>query len=86
MRCGVPVITSNTSSMPEVAGDAALFVDPFKPEQITEAIIVMLEDEKVRRDYIMKGFSRAAEFSWKSMAGDVLKLYKQIADNHKTAH
>jgi glycosyltransferase involved in cell wall biosynthesis len=86
MRCGVPVITSNTSSMPEVAGDAALFVDPFKPEQITEAIIVMLEDEKVRQDYIEKGLSRAAEFSWKSMAEDVLKLYKQIADNHKTAH
>lgn len=86
MRCGVPVITSNTSSMPEVAGDAALFVDPYKPEQITEAIIVMLQDEKIRQEYIRKGLIRAAEFSWKSMAQDVLKLYKEIADNHKIAN
>ena len=86
MRCGVPVITSNTSSMPEVAGDAALFVDPYKPEQITEAIILMLQDKKIRQEYIQKGLIRAAEFSWKSMAQDVLKLYEEIADNHKIAN
>lgn len=83
MRCGIPVVTSNTSSMPEVAGDAAFFVDPFKPEQITEAIILLLKDEKLRKEYIDKGLKRAEEFSWHSMAHDVLNLYREIADNHQ---
>ncbi|MDA3943874.1 MAG: glycosyltransferase family 1 protein [Bacteroidetes bacterium] len=82
MRCGVPVITSNTSSMPEVADDAALFVDPYKPEQITAAMTKMLHDQTIRKEYIEKGLKRAADFTWKSMAEDVLKLYQEVADNH----
>ncbi|MDD4373823.1 MAG: glycosyltransferase family 1 protein [Bacteroidales bacterium] len=78
MRCGVPVITSNTSSMPEVAGDAAHFVDPYKPEEITQAIELLLTDEAKRKELIDKGFKRSATFSWKAMAEDVLKLYEQI--------
>ncbi len=78
MRCGVPVITSNTSSMPEVAGDAAHFVDPYKPEEITQAIELLLTDEAKRKELIEKGFKRSAAFSWKAMAEDVLKLYEQI--------
>ncbi|MBG0781325.1 MAG: glycosyltransferase family 4 protein [Bacteroidales bacterium] len=78
MRCGVAVITSNTSSMPEVAADAAYFVDPYKPEQITQGIETLLNDDTLRNNLIQKGFERSASFSWKSMAEKVLDLYEQI--------
>ena len=79
MACGAPVITSNTSSMPEVAGDAALLIDPFKPEEITEAIIRITTDQQLRADLCQKGIARAAEFSWKAMAINVLDVYKEVA-------
>ena len=78
MACGVPVITSNTSSMPEVAGDAAILIDPFKPEEITEAIIQILDNNELRSDLIEKGLIRAAEFSWRAMAQNVLGIYRQM--------
>ena len=78
MRCGVPVITSNTSSMPEVSGDAAYIIDPYKPEQITKAMFDILENDQLRNKLIRKGFERADAFSWKAMAQHVLELYKEI--------
>jgi glycosyltransferase involved in cell wall biosynthesis len=78
MACGVPVITSNTSSMPEVAGNAAFIIDPFKPEEITNALVKLVNDEELRKDLICKGFEQAAKFSWKSMAESVLKIYKEV--------
>jgi len=78
MACGAPVITSTTSSMPEVAGDAALLVDPFRPEEITEAMIRLTSDSALRKAFILKGFTQAAKFSWKAMAENVLKLYQEI--------
>ncbi len=81
MRCGVPVITSSTSSMPEVSGGAALLIDPFKPNEITEAMTKLLSSETLRKEYIEKGYAQAAKFSWKAMAEEVLKLYQEIAEN-----
>jgi glycosyltransferase involved in cell wall biosynthesis len=78
MACGVPVITSNTSSMPEVAGTAAFIIDPFKPEEITAAIIKILDDKMLRDDLVEKGFVQAAKFSWKAMAQSVLEIYREI--------
>jgi glycosyltransferase involved in cell wall biosynthesis len=78
MSCGVPVITSNTSSMPEVAGDAALIIDPFKSEQITEALIQLTSDLPLRNRLIEKGLKQSAKFSWKAMVKDVLEIYQQI--------
>jgi glycosyltransferase involved in cell wall biosynthesis len=78
MACGVPVITSNTSSMPEVAGTAAFIIDPFKPEEITEAIIKILGDNVLRDDLVKKGFEQAAKFSWRAMAQSVLEIYREI--------
>lgn len=78
MACGVPVITSNTSSMPEVAGDAAILIDPFKPEEITEAIIQILDNKELRSGLIEKGLNRAAAFSWKAMAQNVLEIYRRM--------
>lgn len=78
MACGVPVITSNTSSMPEVAGAAAFIIDPFKPEEITAALIRLGDDHELRKELITRGFEQAARFSWKSMAQNVLKIYREI--------
>lgn len=81
MACGTPVITSNTSSMPEVAGIAAAIIDPFKPEEITAAMIKIISDQKIRDSMIEKGFAQAANFSWKAMAQNVLAIYNQIENN-----
>jgi glycosyltransferase involved in cell wall biosynthesis len=78
MACGVPVITSNTSSMPEVAGNAAFIIDPFKPEEITEAIVKLVNNEELRAKLIDKGLEQAAKFSWKAMAQSVLEIYREI--------
>jgi glycosyltransferase involved in cell wall biosynthesis len=81
MACGVPVITSNTSSMPEVAGDAAILIDPFNPAEITDAMMQILEDKELRSNLIKKGLIRAAAFSWKAMAQNVLEIYRQMGKN-----
>ncbi len=80
MRCGVPVITSNTSSMPEVSGGAAAIVDPFKPEEITAAVQRLMSDKLYRSNLINKGLEQSAHFSWKNMAIEVLKLYENLND------
>jgi glycosyltransferase involved in cell wall biosynthesis len=81
MACGVPVITSNTSSMPEIAGDAACIIDPFKPDEITAAIRKLLSDEDYKSQLIQRGLKQAAKFSWKSMAEEVLRLYEEIQND-----
>ncbi|MDP2236459.1 MAG: glycosyltransferase family 1 protein [Bacteroidales bacterium] len=79
MRCGCPVITSNTSSMPEVSGGAACIVDPYKADEITAAMKKIMSDENYRKQLVASGFVQSEKFSWYSMAEDVLKLYKEIA-------
>lgn len=84
MSCGAPVITSNTSSMPEIAGVAAMLVDPYSPEQITGAMIRMMNDPVLASGYTEAGFLQAAKFSWASMAANVLKIYHEVYDEtHK---
>jgi len=78
MACGTPVITSNTSSMPEIADDAAYIIDPFKTEDITEAIITLLKNSKLRDQLIEKGYKRSAKFTWKAMAQNVHNIYKEV--------
>ena len=69
-RCETPVITSNVTSMPEVADDAALLVDPFSEASIAEGMTEML-DEKVRKALIEKGVERAMDFSWDKAAKEI---------------
>jgi glycosyltransferase involved in cell wall biosynthesis len=83
MACGAPVITSNTSCMPEVAGDAALLVNPFHPEEITSAMIQLLNDKYLKEALVEKGFLQAARFSWKAMAQNVLDIYNEIGPKNK---
>lgn len=78
MACGVPVITSNTSSMPEVAADAALFVDPFNYLEIKDRMVEVLSQEDLQKDMREKGLTRAAQFTWKAAAEQLLGLYEQV--------
>ncbi len=66
MACGTPVITSNLSSLPEVAGDAALLVDPYRPEEITEAMQTIAHDSALRSRLSALGIARARQFNWAS--------------------
>ncbi|MDZ4844629.1 MAG: glycosyltransferase family 1 protein [Chitinophagales bacterium] len=68
MNCGTPVITSNVSSMPEVAGDAALLVQPESVSEIAEAMEKILKDTMLRKDLIEKGFVQKEKFSWDKTA------------------
>lgn len=78
MACGVPVVTSNTSSMPEIAGDAAYIVSPSNSEEITAAIVNILSDEVLKKDLSKKGMARAKNFSWQNMAKAYLGLYEEV--------
>ncbi|MEG3438413.1 glycosyltransferase family 1 protein [Pannus brasiliensis CCIBt3594] len=78
MACGTPVITSNLSSLPEVAGDAAILVNPYRTEEITEAMRVMAGDGKTRSRLRDRGIERASAFSWEKTAlatGEILNRY-----------
>ncbi len=76
--CGVPVITSNCSSMPEVAGEAALYVDPYSVESIAQAVVEVCGDVKTREKLIKAGFGRVREFSWQRAAAKTIKVYKKL--------
>lgn len=78
MASGAPVITSNTSSMPEVAGAAAELVDPFDPATITNAMISITSDPVKREEMKAAGRKQASLFSWNGMAIAVLEQYQQI--------
>jgi glycosyltransferase involved in cell wall biosynthesis len=76
--CGVPVITSNCSSMPEVAGDAALYVDPYTTESISQAIVQVCNNAELRNKLIIAGTQRAKQFSWRQSAAKTLDVYKKL--------
>ena len=78
MAGGTPVITSNVSVMPEIAGDAALYIDPNQPEQLAEQAHALLSNELLRNELIGKGKKRAAEFTWTNSLNALLKVYNQL--------
>src|SRR5262249_35570767 len=78
MGCGVPVITSNTSALPEVAGDAALLVDPGDVEGMAAAMASILDSASLRERLRQQGFVRAQSFSWETTARKTLDLYRVL--------
>ena len=78
MACGTPVVTSNNSSLPEVAGDAALLVNPRSPEEIADAIQRLLRDETLRADLSTRGLLRARQFTWEQTARKTLGLLTEV--------
>ena len=81
MACGVPVICGNRSSLPEVAGDAALLVDPTDTDAISAAIRRVLEDGPLRRTLSEKSLAQAANFSWRRTAAETLAVYREMASS-----
>jgi glycosyltransferase involved in cell wall biosynthesis len=77
MACGTPVVTANTTAMPEVAGDAALLVDPTSVEQIAHTIEQIVNDNALRLCLRKKGMERAAQFSWEQTRERVKKVILQ---------
>jgi glycosyltransferase involved in cell wall biosynthesis len=78
MACGVPVVCSNASSLPEVAGDVALMVDPFDIDALTQAMARVLEDADLRREMIAKGLAQAERFTWEKAARQLLSSFEAL--------
>lgn len=78
MACGVPVLTSNVSSLPEVVGNAAVLVNPFSVESILLGINKITSDEKLRSEIIEKGKERARLFTWEIVTKKLYKIYEDL--------
>jgi glycosyltransferase involved in cell wall biosynthesis len=78
MACGVPVVCSNASSLPEVAGDAALMVDPLDVDALTRAMARALNDVSLRQEMVAKGLAQAERFTWKKAARQLLDSFEAL--------
>jgi len=78
MACGVPVVTSNVSSLPEVAGEAAVLVEPRDVDALTEALGSVTGDRNLRSDLRSRGLARAGRFTWENSARQVLSIYQEL--------
>ena len=78
MGCGAPVVTSQTTALGEVAGDAAVLVDPRNARELGTAITSLLESESLRTSLKEKGFLRVKQYSWQRAAAKTLELYSSL--------
>lgn len=78
MACGTPVITSDITSIPEVAGDACYMLDPFNVDEIEKALVLFSENADLRKEYSMKGLEQAKKFDWKITAKQTEKVYEEL--------
>jgi glycosyltransferase involved in cell wall biosynthesis len=78
MACGAPVICSNRSSLPEIAGDAALFFDPLRVDALEELIYNVLINRELREKMSKAGMDRARHFSWEKTAQKTLEVYRRV--------
>lgn len=82
MACGTPVVTANVAAMPEVAGDAALLVNPNRPEEIQAAMASVLFEPGLGKGLAERGIARAKAFSWKKMTLEVLDVYRKVYEKN----
>lgn len=80
MACGAAVVSSSTTSLPEVCGDAAVLVDPHDTDALANAIVRVGTDAELRRDLAQRGLSRASQFSWARAARETLELYREVVE------
>lgn len=78
MACGTAVVTSNVSSLPEVAGNAALMVDPYNVEAIADAIQRIIDDNSLKQTLIERGFEQAKKFTWENSARNLQTIYQTV--------
>ena len=79
MASGTAVVTSNVSSLPEVTGDAAVLVDPQSQDEIASGICRVLEDDVFREQLVIKGRTRAKQFSWDRSIKRILEIYRETS-------
>jgi len=80
MWCNCPIVCSNTTSLPEIAGKAALFFDPRSPEQLAEAMYRVLTDAELRHTLVECGRQQAQKFSWHAFTIDIVRIMRQVYD------
>jgi glycosyltransferase involved in cell wall biosynthesis len=80
MACGTPVMTSNVTAMPEIAGGAAMLIDPFNVNEMTDSMREILANESLRKDLSEKGQARAKSFSWLATARKTLDIYEEVGN------
>ena len=78
MACGLPVITSNVSSIPEVVGNAAVLVEPMDIQTISESVVRLKQDSIYSQKLISQGFMRAKQLTWKKSAEHLVSIYEQL--------
>jgi glycosyltransferase involved in cell wall biosynthesis len=78
MACGCPVVTSNTSSLPEVVGEAGIVVNPYDTDSLVQAMRQVLTDDKLRDDVVRKGLEWSRRFSWEKTARQTLEVYNKV--------
>ena len=83
MACGTPVISSNGGSLPEVVGDAGILFDPRDPDELSSSLLAAINDEKLRKKLIDKGFVRVKHFSWAKTAENILKSCERAMPQEK---
>jgi glycosyltransferase involved in cell wall biosynthesis len=78
MKVGTPVVTSNATAMPEVAGGAAVLIDPNRVDDMKDGISRVITDETLREDLVARGLKRSAEYSWKRTRDEYMALYRKV--------
>ena len=78
MACGVPIITSNTSSLPEVVGNVGIMVDPNDIESLSEEMYMVLNDKELWHQMSRDGLKRSKMFTWEKTVNDVIETYNEI--------
>lgn len=79
MACGIPVITSNLTSIPEIVKDSCLLINPYDTEDLSNAMAEVLENSNLKENLILKGVCRSKELTWEKTACETLRAYKEIS-------
>lgn len=78
MACGAAVICSNTASLPEVGGDAVMYINPYDTNDIRDKMLMVIENEKLREEMVQKGLQHVKQFSWDQAAEEYRKVFKEV--------
>ena len=81
MQCGLATVTSNTSSLPEVVGDAGIMLDPTDETALIQTMKELYYDEELRKSYANKGLERSKNFSWEKCVKEHIEIYKRIVNS-----
>lgn len=84
MACGTPVVVSNVASLPEVVGDAGVYVNPYDVEDIAQGIYRVLTDHELRRHLREEGLARAKLFTWERSARETLKVFEEVLEEKRS--